>query len=432
MKKYLISLLLCFSIILPILPQAEAATLPEITSAGFVLCNAASGEILESKNPQQRLYPASLTKLMTALLTLELAQDLDTEQVTVSKNAVESLAGTHSSVGNLLSGETYTLRQLLYLLMIPSGNDAANVLAEYFCTTNAQFAEKMNAKAAELGLQNTHFVNPHGLHDPNHYTTAQDTALLTLAFLREPVLREIASATEYTVPATSRQPERTVKTTNLMKLSDSGYYYPAVYGLKTGNTDEAGRCLIATAEKDGLDLICVLMNCPAKYTATSVIRCEFLEAAAVFNYAFEQYTYQKLFAKNQHIGTKTVANTFRKSVDLVLADDVYATIPKGTDPAELQQTVQWNTDGAAVKAPVEKGHVMGVANITCNGKRIAQADVVAAQTVDANPLIVFWQKADIYIYLVLGVLAALLLLFFALVVRARILRRKRRRRKASR
>ncbi len=432
MKKYIVSFLLCLVVLLPGFPSAHAASLPEITSAGFVLCNAASGEILESKNPEQRLYPASLTKLMTALLTVEMAQDLDTELVTVSQYAIESLAGTHSSVSDLRPGETYSLRQLLYLLMIPSGNDAANVLAEYFCTTNEQFAEKMNAKAAELGMENSHFTNPHGLHDPEHYTTAQDMALLAMAFLREPVLKEIGSAAEYTVPATNLQAERTVETTNLMKVPDSGYYYADVYGLKTGNTDEAGRCLIATAERDGLDLICILMNCPAKYTSTSVIRCEFLEAASVFDYAFDHYTYQKLYAKNQTIDTKAVGNTFHKSVDLVLADDVYATLPKGTDPAALQQTVEWNEAGADIEAPVQKGSVMGTATVTLNGESIAQANVVAAQAVTPNPLIVLWQKIDLYVYLVLGLLAGLLLLFFALVLRAKIIRRRRKRRRTGR
>lgn len=433
MKKYITSLLLSIALLLPIFPPAAAiSTLPELTAEGFVLCNAESGEVIESKNPEARLYPASLTKLMTALLTVEMAADLDTELVTVSKNAIESLAGTHSSVGNLRPGETYSLRQLLYLLMVPSGNDSANVLAEYFCTTNAQFAERMNEKAAELGLENTHFVNPHGLHDPNHYTTAGDMARLALAYLREPVLKEISSASTYEIPATNLQAARTIKTTNLLKVPDSGYYYPAASGLKTGNTDEAGRCLIATAQKDGLDLVCVLMHCPTKYTASSVIRCEFLDAATVFDYAFEAYTYRRLYEKNKIMATKPVAGTFQKSVDLVLAGDMYATLPKDADPAALQQRIEWNEKGETPTAPVEKGSVLGTATLLLDGEPIAQSDIIAAETVEPNRLIVFWQKIDAHVYLVLLLLAALLLLFFILVLRARILRRKRRRRRAAR
>lgn len=369
---------------------------------------------------------------MTALLTAETAQDLDTERATVSQNAVDSLTGTRSSTGNLKAGETYSLRQLLYLLMLPSGNDSANVLAEYFCTTNDLFVEKMNERAAQLGMQNTHFVNPHGLHHPEHYTTAKDMALLAAAYLRVPVLKAIASAAEYTVPATNLQAERTVKTTNLMKLPNSGYYYSGAYGLKTGNTDEAGRCLIASAEKDGLDLICVLMNCPARYTRTSVIRCEFLEAASIFDYAFCNYTYRQLYPADYKIAEKPVGDTFHKTADAVLATDIYATLPKDADNAQLTLAAEWNKTGSVIQAPVSKGAVLGTAEVRLNGETVAQAKIVAAQSIQPNRLIVFWKAIDLYVYCVLGVLAALVCLFLALVLRAQIIRRKRRKRKNGR
>ncbi|MBQ7288836.1 MAG: D-alanyl-D-alanine carboxypeptidase [Clostridia bacterium] len=432
MKKPFLSILICLTVAFSFCLPAKAETLPEITSAGFVLCNAETGEILQSKNPDGRLYPASLTKLMTALLTVELAEDLDTEKVTVSKNAVESLNGTHSSTGNLKADETYTLRQLLYLLMLPSGNDSANVLAEYFCQTNAAFAEKMNQKADELGMKNTHYTNPHGLHDPMHYTTAADMALLTQAFLRQPVLKEIASAAEYTVPATELQGEREIKTTNLMKLSGSGYYYADAYGLKTGNTTEAGRCLVAAAERDGLNLVCILMNCPAKYTKTAVVRCEFLEAASVFDYAFETYSVQKLYDEGTVIDDKSVGNTFYQQVDLVLDEDVYATLPKTADPTKTEYTVDWNFTGTNPSAPIGKGEVLGKVIITLDGQTIAESNVVAAQAVAANPLILFWQRIDTYVYIVLGLATALVLLFLLLVIRAQALRRRRRKRRAAR
>lgn len=430
MKRYVISILLCISILIPCLPRAYAEGLPEVTAEGFMLIDIDSGKVLGSKNSDQRLYPASLTKLMTALLTVTLAKDLDAEQVTVSDHAITSLAGTGSSVGGLRPSEIYTLRQLLYLLLLPSGNDAANVLAEYFCGSNEKFAELMNTKAAELGMVNSHFVNPHGLHDPAHYSTPKDLSLLSLAVLQYPVLKEIVSTVEYTVPNTGLQDERTVYTTNAMKMPDNEYYYPGVYGVKTGYTNYAGHCLIAAAERDGMNFLCVLMNCPVKGNSKTSPRYDFLDAAALFDYSFSNYVHQKLYAKNQIIATKKVDGTFTKSLNIVAANDLYYTLPKATDLSLLQWNIEYNALGNAVKAPLQKGCVLGSAEVSLDGEVIGRVDLVADRAVRPNPLIIAWRKVDTATYVLIAIAGLLLLLFVILVLRARIIRRKRRRRRA--
>ncbi len=429
MKKYIISLFLCLCLTVGLVPSARAESLPNINAAGFVLCNPQSGEILETKNPDMRLYPASLTKMMTALLTAELAKDLDTQKVTVSQSAIDQLAGTYSSVANIQPGEVYTLRQLLYFLMVPSGNDAANVLAEHFCGSNTEFVKKMNKRAKELGMNNTHFANPHGLHDDKHYTTARDMALLAMAYLQHPDLKEICSASEYTSPATADQPARTVKTTNFLKIPENTYYYEYAYGLKTGNTDEAGRCLASAARKNGLDLVCIMLKCPTIYTKTTSVRTEYTDTKAVFEYAFERYQYREVYPAGTLLDTDTVRRSFGKSVALVTETELYATLPKGANNNGLSLVAHRDPAAKTLTAPIKKGDVVGKAVVTRDGQIIAETRLVAAENVELNFLIRFWQAIDLYVYIFLGFVAALILLFVVLVIRAQIIRRRRRRRR---
>ena len=178
---------------------------------------------------------------------------------------------------------------MLYLLMLPSGNDAANAIAEHISGDNDEFAKLMNKKAKELGMKNTHFANPHGLHNDDHYTTATDLAILADAYSSVETLSEIAKCNQYLMPATNKQGERLINTTNFMKIEKSGYYYEYADGLKTGNTDEAGRCLAASARTNGVRYICILLDCPEVWRGKGYVRSEFLEAAEIFKYAFEKY-----------------------------------------------------------------------------------------------------------------------------------------------
>ena len=198
--------LVIFSIVLSLFSfsvSAEEVKRPEITSKAYVLYNPDNDEVVEDINGNKKMYPASLTKMMTALVAFESFENLDSEIVTVSENAVKSIYGTSSSKADFKIGEQTTLRQMLYLLMLPSGNDAANAIAEHISGDNDSFAELMNKKAKELGMNNTHFANPHGLHNPDHYTTASDLAILADAYSSVETLKEIAKCNQYLMPATN-------------------------------------------------------------------------------------------------------------------------------------------------------------------------------------------------------------------------------------
>jgi D-alanyl-D-alanine carboxypeptidase (penicillin-binding protein 5/6) len=196
------------------------------------------------------------------------------------------LYGTGSSTAKIKIGEKLSVRQLLYLMLLPSGNDAANALAEHFSNDTQSFIQKMNNKAIEIGMTDSHFVTPHGLHDDNHYSTAVDLAKLATAYYSVPLFKEISKTVTYKVSKTNKQGERDIRTTNYMLIEKSGYDYKYATGLKTGNTDKAGRCLAASANKDGVEYICILLETPEAWNKYGLIRTDFLEAKSIFEYAF--------------------------------------------------------------------------------------------------------------------------------------------------
>jgi len=229
----------------------------DVNAYAVVLLDADSGKVLFEKNADERIVPASTTKVMTCVLALENG-DMSSE-AEVSKEA--SRVG-QSSI-ELREGERILFKDLVYAMMIRSGNDGAAAIAEHIAGSVPAFVDMMNAKASELGMANTHFINPHGLpgeeEDENNYTTASDMAKLAMYAMKNPTLMEIAGTTTYKVPANNRRRRASTYTTTNRLLRDSlNSYYSYATGLKTGYTDAAGHCLIATAQKDGMNLICLI------------------------------------------------------------------------------------------------------------------------------------------------------------------------------
>lgn len=424
---FLTLLIFAFSI------TVSAAEKPNITSKAYVLYNPDSDQVIESVNGDTKMYPASLTKMLTALVACEMCEDFNAV-ATVSENAIKSIYGTGSSKAGLLIGEQVTIRQLLYLMLLPSGNDAANVIAEYFCGNNEKFAKKMNQKAKEIGMKNSHFVTPHGLHHDDHYTTAKDLALLADACLEVEILREIANCVIFDMPATNMQPEREIKTTNFLKIEGSGYYYEYANGLKTGYTDIAGRCLASSAQKDGQRFICILLDCPEVWQGKNYIRCEFLEAAEVFEYAFENFEYVKIAEKGTQIGEIPVYETFNKKASIVLKNDVFATLPKGINLSDLQfnYTLDNLNEDELLLPNITEGDSVGTASVSLKGNLLLETTVVSGNTVTSNWWLKFWYKIDFYVYLTLIIIIGIFVLFTFFIIRKRIILNKRRKEKLRR
>lgn len=248
---------------------------PTISSEGAVLMDGATGTVLFSKNGDTQFYPASITKLMTALLVAENCS-LD-EVVTFSATATTNLESGAVSI-NMTEGDTMTVRQCLYALLLKSANEVGNALAEHVAGSNAAFADMMNARAAALGCTGTHFTNPHGLNDSNHYTTPHDMALIAREAFKNETVKTVASTRTYTLPATKKNPSGlTVTMGHKMLNPGDSRYYPGVIGGKTGYTSKAGNTLVTAAEQDGVRLIAVVMKSKSTH---------YVDTKALFDYGF--------------------------------------------------------------------------------------------------------------------------------------------------
>ena len=242
---------------------------PEIQAQGAVLMDAATGNLLYSKEAETKFYPASITKLMTALLVAEKCSLDDT--VTFSKTAVTNLESGAVTLG-LVEGDKLTVRQSLYGLLLKSANEVANGLAEHTAGSISKFADMMNARAKELGCTNTNFVNPNGLNNSNHYTTPHDMALIARAAFQNGTVSKIASTLSYQIPATQKAAARTISLGHKMLYPNDARYYQGVIGGKTGYTSLAGNTLVTCAERDGVRLIAVIMKSKStRYTDTSAL-----------------------------------------------------------------------------------------------------------------------------------------------------------------
>ena len=250
--------------------------------AGHLYCSACilidcdSGTVLFAKNPQEKVYPASTTKIMTLLLALE---RVDLRQNVTIPACAEDVPKDSSRVP-IYEGEEMTWKDLLHGLMIRSGNDAANAAAYLIAGSVEGFVDLMNRKAEELGMTGTHFANPHGYHDAQHYTTALDMARLTRKAMQNEDFREIVSCREYVMAATSRRWILRIKNNYAILDPEANEYYPYAFGVKTGYTNAAGRCYVGAAEKDGHTLVCAVFN------SGNAASHKFIDAARLFQFGF--------------------------------------------------------------------------------------------------------------------------------------------------
>ena len=296
---------------------------PDINCRSAILIELNSGEILYTKNEDEKRYPASITKVMTALLTIENCK-MD-EKVTFSHAAVTDLEeGGYN--GYYKEGEVLTVEQCLYGLLLESVNECGYALAEHIAGSVPAFAEKMNARAAELGCTKTHFNNPHGLNDENHYTTAHDMAKIFWACLQNEKFYEIDSALTYKIDPTDKNPEGfNMKMHHKMMQSDSEYYYEGVKAGKTGYTSIARNTLLTYAEKDGVELLCVVMKGDGGGAVYS-------DTKALLNYGFNNFS---LADMTENVTNFVNGLNLGNSMPVKVEGSCLFYLPKGTDSLVL-------------------------------------------------------------------------------------------------
>lgn len=334
--------------------QAMADAEPKISAKAAVVINADDGKAVYSKNEHERLAIASTTKIMTSLLTLE-AASVNNKTVTITP---EMIRVEGSSMG-LRAGDQLTLRDLAVGMLMVSGNDAANSAAIAVGGSTDKFAGMMNAKAAALGMKDTHFVTPSGLDDDNHYSTAYDMAILASTAMQNSDFAKIACQKSMQVHYAN--PDVTHNFGNHNRLLQ---LYQYCNGIKTGFTKKAGRCLVSSAEKDGVRLITVTLNDPDDWK----------DHEALFNYGFSKLTCHKIDDSAYRVSIAAVGGD-QNSVQVsgTSADSVVTECDQC-----LVRTVELPR---FVYAPIEVGQVLGCVRYTCGGKTVAKTELVASQNI---------------------------------------------------
>lgn len=363
----------------------------DLNSQAVELVNLDTGTVVYEKNADQKMEPASTTKIMTFIVASEHIKDLQGTKITVKKEVVDLLLGTGSSLSGILEGEELTALQLLNCMLVPSGNDASMVLADYVGGGSIQkFVDMMNEKAKELGCKNTHFMNPHGLHDDQHYTTAQDLYLMTKYAMGLPHFTEITSQARYTLPPTNKSSvQRTISTTNLMidKFNGGSYYYKYTKGIKTGSHDEAGFCLVSTAIRDGYSYLCIALGAPKvdKNGRSIATHGEMTDSQNLYEWAFKNLRIKTVMEEGATAGEVPLRYAWNRDTLLLVAEKSYSTIlPK--DVSETSVIVTPNLP-ESVDAPVKKGQVIGTATLSYADQELTKINLVAAESIERSELL---------------------------------------------
>jgi D-alanyl-D-alanine carboxypeptidase len=375
----------------------------DVYSNSAILIDGKTGEVLFEKNSNQKVYPASTTKILTAYIALSQGYTMK-EQIIPSRTAVMSVP-KGSSLAYFSENEILNLEQVLYGLMLPSGNDAANILAEHISGSVSDFADLMNSTAKNLGAINSNFVNANGLHNDNHYTTAADLAKIACACMKIEKFREIVSQSKYDMPATNiSKTSRTFLNTNKLLLSGGEYFYPYATGIKTGFTTQAGNCLVASASKDGLDLISVVLGGSIIPVNKSTA---FTDTISLFDYGFENYHNEQLVAQNKIITSCVPKKSGKKTLNLAAADSLNITVKNGDTPVFDHVT----TINNKIVAPINKGDVLGTISYTMDGKPIGIVNLVAQDDVKKEHVIFVILRILLYFVISVIILGVSLRIF---------------------
>lgn len=392
-----------------------------VSSNTVYLVNSDTNTVIYEKNADQKVFPASITKLMTALLTVQkFGNALDTV-VTVEKDDLSPLNGTGSSVLGLKVGEQISVRQLLYGLLIKSGNDCAMVLARETGGSVPTFVNMMNDEAKKLGADHTHYANPDGLQDPNHYTTAKDVYLIARQVMANDFLASIVGTPSYTIPATNVTSATKITNTNLLLSSGSSYYMSEVKGIKTGTTTEAGACLVSVAQKKGMTYYAVVMGGQETIAGTVDNNTAFADTKALYQWVLGNFQIRELLDTSTPQEQVPLLYAWKQQyLRLVPKEQFNALIPTAQSKAAV--TIVPHDLPKSVPAPVAKGQYICTADVMLGGQKVGTVKLVAAQKIERSmPLYVFYLISRFFhsawFKVICAALVILLILFFVLAHR---------------
>ena len=414
------------------LPMSAAALEdPGLTCRNAILLDATYDEILYDKGARDKVYPASITKVMTALLVLEAVDagqlTLQTP-ITATAEALEVPEG--SSTAKIQVGDTYTVEQYLYCLLLPSGNEVAQILAIAVDGSVDAFVDRMNQRAEELGCEGTHFANPHGFHDPDHYTTAYDITRFMKAAMEYDLFQTILTSPNYTLPANGVSEERIIRNTNALtsNWTYTQYLYGPGTGGKTGTTDEAGNCLVETAQEGDMSLISVILGAEeVKLPDGKTDARQFSETIKLLEWGFDNFHRVTLSPEDTLVtSVKVNLSSQADEVNVKPLGSITRTLPKDIDLDKVEMTPSLFSE--EVDAPVEAGDVLGVLTIRYEGTDYGKLDLVADTSVERSDFLyykdqveTFFQNAGVKL-----VLAVVLILVVVVLLRVLVFRKRRR------
>jgi serine-type D-Ala-D-Ala carboxypeptidase (penicillin-binding protein 5/6) len=422
-KTYIVSIFIVLTVIFSNICVSFASPL-EINAASCILMDSKTGQVLYASNPDDKLWPASTTKMMTAIVAIDLAKEKFSDKLDhpmyVSAAAIEDIGPGGMNVG-IMAGEILTFRDLLNVLLVRSANETANIIAEnVICTQEElsalsiqetrekrkEFVALMNQKAVELGAVNTNFVNPCGMDvkaaDASHLSSSRDLALIARYGMQLPEFREIVGKTIYDMPETNKHKvyDATLKklpsdmwyplaTTNQLLWDPNSYQYTihgeekkyVVNGVKTGYTERAGNNLVSSAvNEEGMELIGVIMG-----VKNQMAKSVFNHTKTLMRYGFENFALQKFSEANVHVKNVSVTDAKDgKTLDLITAAELKAVLPINSTEWDIQKT---EIITPSIQAPVQKGDTLGYIEYTRKGISLGRVDIIAADTVEKIPTI---------------------------------------------
>ena len=360
--------------------QRVLDNIPEIGCKAAYVVEPNTGKIIYEKNAHDKMYPASTTKILTALLALEKCEP--TDKAVVSKKALDLLQDG-SSNAKLQVGEELTISDLLYALLIPSANEAANVLAEHISGSVEEFANLCNNRAKELGCETLHFVNPNGLHDDNHYCSAYDLYLIAKECKKYELFNEIVKTKTFTLPATNvyTKNDRTFKNTNeLIQPGSSTYFYSYCTGIKTGHTTPAGECLVASSSYNNIDLISVVLGGKINNKGLNE---RFYDTKKLFEFTYNNYSIKEITNKNDVLETINVKKATKDTnlLDVIVNTNISTIVPNNIDIETIDKTVNIYDN---IVAPIKQNQVLGQVTFMVDGLNYT-TDIVASHPVKKIP-----------------------------------------------
>ncbi len=389
---------------------------PAVSAESAILIDMKTGEVLFEKNADKVMEPASIAKVLTALLTIE---NLDLkDSVTIQDNL--NVPGNGM---NLSAGETLTIKELLYGMLVHSSNDAAVVLSQQLADTKEEFNQMAELWAERVGATSTNVTTPNGLNDvKGNVTTARDLALICTAAMKNPIFREAVSTVKTTIPANLVSPERVYVNTNLLlydkktKIVVNGIErtpkYKGIIGIKTGETSTAGSCIVAAAERDGTEFLVVILNAPDKLS-------RFADSIALLDFGFNNYYTYEAISDGVQLDKVRIEGSSKVRVSTEVPGGYFITLPKEASSSLVTQKIQFKDQ---LSAPMEKGSEVGTISFYLVGEKIGEVPLVTTEDMKAGGPWTAWGISDLMAYIIMAVTG---LGLFILVIGFRIHRKKK-------